>query len=132
MTKTQEVILNSEQKSIREQVTQSTNFVELSTSQSGKVLITVGVGGIGNIDSLISQATKAYEKTINDISSKFAVANEPIFRTEITTSAKGFAQVTVAGEGDKEIATKYNEIVDILEKHKAKEGTTSDDRGGEV
>jgi hypothetical protein len=109
----QNVILKEKDKK-KVDIRQETNFVEITTSQGGKAIITVGVGGEKSLLELIREAAFGYDVAIKTVGSKYEVANAPSFKTEITTSAKGYPQVTISGEGDNKVAEKYNEVVKLV------------------
>jgi hypothetical protein len=118
----QNVILGDVKSNIK-QDTQNTNYVEISTSQSGKALVTVSASNsLLPLSELIEYVVAGYGKTVNSVGKHFSVANEPDLKVEIATSAKGVAQVSVSGNeqlvGDEhKIASQYNDIVKAVSHH---------------
>jgi hypothetical protein len=132
----QNVILGDVKSNIK-QDTQNTNYVEISTSQSGKALVTIAASNsLLPLSELIEYVVAGYGKAIESIGHDFSVANEPNLKVEITTSAKGVPQVTVSGDedysvtknlskdkdeliirNDHEIARQYNDIVKAVTRH---------------
>lgn len=126
------VILGDVKHNIK-QDTQNTNYVEISTSQSGKALVTIGASNsLLPLSELIDYVVLGYGKAVESIGHDFSVANEPNLKVEITTSAKGFPQVTVSGDesfevntndgvmsikNKHEIASQYNDIVKAVTRH---------------